>query len=144
MTKLPIFLATAAVLAFASPASAENQISGMLTRGASRTLVEEVTFSKQRVTGLDWVSYPTLRFKEHPKVTTIQISHMDEVVDVAGSQTGYVGPRYRGVGESIEAPVPPAIGNAVFDATGVRMRQIPLTPAKVRDALHQAGRLYTA
>jgi CO/xanthine dehydrogenase Mo-binding subunit len=127
-----------------NPASAENQISGMLTRGVSRTLVEEVTFSKQRVTSIDWIGYPTLRFKEHPKVTTIQLSHMDEVVDVAGSQTGYVGPRYRGVGESIEAPVPAAIGNAVFDATGVRLRQIPLTPAKVRAALAAAGRLYKA
>jgi CO/xanthine dehydrogenase Mo-binding subunit len=127
-----------------NPASAENQISGMLTRGISRALVEEVTFSKQRVTGLDWVSYPTLRFADHANVTTISIAHMDEVVDAAASQTGYPGARYRGVGESIEAPVPPAIANAVFDATGVRFRQIPLTPAKVRKGLAAAGRLYKA
>jgi len=68
----------------------------------------------------------------------------DEIADLTLSQTGLPGPRYRGVGESIEAVVPAAIGNAVFDATGVRMRQIPLTPAKVRDALRQAGRLYKA
>jgi CO/xanthine dehydrogenase Mo-binding subunit len=125
-----------------NPASAENQITGMLTRGTSRALVEEVVFSKKRVTSLDWVSYPTLRFKDHPKTTPIVISHMDEVMDLAASQTSFPGPRYRGVGESIEAPVPAAIGNAVFDATGVRMRQLPLTPAKVRNALAAAGRLY--
>ncbi len=127
-----------------NPASAENQITGMLIRGASRTLLEEVTFSKQRLTSLDWVSYPILRFRDHPTVTPIVISHTDEVVDVAGSQTGLAGPRYRGVGESLEAAVPAAIGNAVFDATGVRMRQVPLTAPKMRNALAAAGRLYKA
>jgi CO/xanthine dehydrogenase Mo-binding subunit len=125
-----------------NPASAENQIVGMLTRGASRAIFEEVTFSKKRVTSLDWVSYPMLRFKDHPHTTPIVIAHYDEVMDLAASQTSIPGPRYRGVGESIEAPTPAAIGNAFFDATGVRMRQIPLTPAKVRDALAAAGRLY--
>ena len=127
-----------------NPASAENQITGMLVRGVSRTLFEETTFSKQRLTSLDWVTYPILRFKEHPNVTPIVISHTDEVVDVAASQTGLAGPRYRGVGESIEAVVPAAIGNAVFDATGVRMRQVPLTATKMRNALAAAGRLYKA
>ena len=47
-----------------NPASAENQIIGMLIRGASRVLFEEATFSKQRLTSLDWVSYPILRFKD--------------------------------------------------------------------------------
>jgi nicotinate dehydrogenase subunit B len=124
-----------------NPASAENQITGMLVRGASRTLVEGMAFSKKRVTGLDWVTYPILRFGDTPTVTPIVISHIDEVTDVAGSQTGIAGPRYRGVGESIEAAVPAAIGNAFFDATGVRMRQVPLTPVKVRKALAAAGRL---
>jgi CO/xanthine dehydrogenase Mo-binding subunit len=127
-----------------NPASAENQLTGMLVRGASRTIYEQITFSKQRVTGLDWVTYPILRFKETPTVTPVVMGHQDEVADLSISQTGLPGPRYRGVGESIEAVVPAAIGNAFFDATGVRMRQIPLTPVKVRDALRRAGRLYTA
>jgi nicotinate dehydrogenase subunit B len=127
-----------------NPASAENQITGMLVRGVSRTLFEETTFSKQRLTSLDWVTYPILRFKDHPSVTPMVISHTDEVTDVAGSQTGLAGPRYRGVGESIEAVVPAAIGNAIFDATGVRMRQVPLTAPKMRNALAAAGRLYKA
>jgi nicotinate dehydrogenase subunit B len=127
-----------------NPASIENQIEGMLTRGASRTLFEQLTFSKQRVTGLDWVSYPILRFKEHPNVTGAVIPRPDEVVSASRSPQGIAGPRYRGAGESLEAAVPAAIGNAVFDATGVRMRQAPFTPAKVRNALKAAGRLYTA
>ena len=126
-----------------NPASIENQMIGMLVRGVSRTLLEELTFSKQRVTGLDWVSYPILRFKQHPNVTVQSIGHTDEIVTAALSPQGIAGPRYRGAGESLEAVVPPAIGNAVFDATGVRMRQVPLTPAKVREALKAAGRLYT-
>ena len=125
-----------------NPEAADNQIKGMMTRGVSRTLLEEVTFSKNRLTSLDWVSYPIMRFKEHPNVTAVVISHPDEVVDAAASQTGLAGPRYRGVGESLEAVVPAAIGNAVFDATGVRFRQIPLTPAKIHKGLAAAGRLF--
>jgi CO/xanthine dehydrogenase Mo-binding subunit len=124
-----------------NPGSAHSQISGMLVRGVSRTLLEQVVFDKHRVTSLDWVGYPTLRFKNSPTVTTIPIAHMDEVTDIAASGSGYAGPRYRGVGESVECLVPAAVGNAVFDATGVRLRQIPLTPAKVREALNVAGRL---
>jgi CO/xanthine dehydrogenase Mo-binding subunit len=122
-----------------NPASVENQMSGMLVRGASRTLLEQVQFSKQRVTGLDWVTYPILRFQDHPNVTTIVISRPNEVVPASLSPQGVAGPRYRGAGESLEAVVPPAIANAFFDATGVRMRQGPLTPAKVRAALKAAG-----
>ena len=122
-----------------NPASVENQMTGMLVRGAGRTLIEAVGFSKQRVTGLDWVSYPMLRFGDHPAVTTIAIGHPNETATAATSPQGLAGPRYRGAGESLEAPVPAAIGNAFFDATGVRMRQIPLTPAKVRAALKVAG-----
>ena len=75
-----------------NPASAENQISGMLVRGASRTIFEQVTFSKKRVTGLDWVSYPILRFKESPTVTPIVIWHQDEVTDVAAVADRASGP----------------------------------------------------
>jgi CO/xanthine dehydrogenase Mo-binding subunit len=126
-----------------NPGLVENQVTGMLIRGASRTIFEEVVFSKNRITSSDWVSYPTLRFKESPTVTAIAIGHTDEIADLTNTNSGYVGPKYRGAGESLEAAVPAAIGNAFFDATGVRMRQIPLTAAKVRNALATAGRLYT-
>jgi CO/xanthine dehydrogenase Mo-binding subunit len=125
-----------------NPALVENQLVGMATRGVSRTLIEEATFNKRRTTALDWVSYPIMRFKEHPPVKAIVISRPDEVVSASLSPVAIAGPRYRGAGESLEAAVPAAIGNAFFDATGVRMRQIPLTPVKVRKALAAAGRLY--
>jgi CO/xanthine dehydrogenase Mo-binding subunit len=126
-----------------NPGLVENQLVGMLVRSVSRVLFEEVTFDKQRVTSLDWVSYPILRFKETPKVTAIVLGRT-EVVAGAASPIKMAGPRYRGVGESMEAAAPAAIGNAVFDATGVRMRQVPLTPAKMRAALKAAGKLVTA
>jgi nicotinate dehydrogenase subunit B len=121
-----------------NPGLVENQLVGMMIRSVSRTLFEGVTFSKQRVTSLDWVTYPILRFKESPAVTAIVIGHT-EVVPAVNSPIKMAGPRYRGVGESMEAAAPAAIGNAIFDATGVRMRQVPLTPAKVRAALKAAG-----
>jgi CO/xanthine dehydrogenase Mo-binding subunit len=110
----------------------------MLIRSVSRTVYEEVTFSKKRVTALDWVSYPILRFKESPNVT-VSVIGRTEVVPAAQSPIKMAGPRYRGVGESMEAAAPAAIGNAVFDATGIRMRQVPLTPAKMRAAFKAAG-----
>jgi CO/xanthine dehydrogenase Mo-binding subunit len=121
-----------------NPASVENQMIGMLVRGAGRTTIEQVAFSKQRVTALDWATYPMLRFKDSPAVTPIVIGHPTETATAATSPQALAGPRYRGAGESLEAVVPAAIGNAVFDATGVRMRQIPLTPAKVQAALKAA------
>jgi len=61
------------------------------------------------------------------------------MVGSAASPIKMAGPRYRGVGESMEAAAPAAIGNAIFDATGVRMRQVPVTAAKMRAALKAAG-----
>jgi CO/xanthine dehydrogenase Mo-binding subunit len=121
-----------------NPGLVENQLSGMLIRSVSRTLFEEVKFNKQRLTSLDWNSYPILRMADSPTVTTIAISHT-EIVPAANSPIKMAGPRYRGVGESMETPGPAAIGNAVFDATGVRLRQVPFTPAKVLKALKAAG-----
>ena len=109
-----------------NPAAAESQIMGNLVMGASRALVEAVTFSKTRVTSTDWVSYPILRFKDYPKVTTITISRSD------------IAPA--GMGEASHGPVLAAIANAVFDATGVRIRQAPMTPAVVRATLKAAGK----
>ena len=108
-----------------NPASAENQIMGNLVMGTSRALVEAVKFNKTRVTSTDWVTYPILRFKDAPKVTTIGISRPD------------IAPA--GMGEATHGPVLAALANAVFDATGVRMKQAPLTPDVVRATLKAAG-----
>jgi len=109
----------------AAPAQAENNMSGALIMGVSRALTEEVTFDKGRVTSLDWVSYPLLRFKDHPAVTTIVVQRADL--------------QSTGNGEPPTAAAAAAIANAFFDATGVRLYEAPMTPAKVRAALKAAG-----
>jgi CO/xanthine dehydrogenase Mo-binding subunit len=108
-----------------NPALIQNQLEGMLIQGTSRALLEQVSFTKNRVTSFDWVSYPTLRFKEAPKVTTAVTQRLNDI--------------YRGAGESMVVPTVSAIANAFFDATGVRMRSAPMTPSRVRAALKAAG-----
>jgi nicotinate dehydrogenase subunit B len=108
-----------------NPALVENQISGNLVMGLSRALNEEVAFTKGHVTGLDWVSYPILRFKDHPKVTTVVVQRTDKLP--------------LGAGEPPQTTVAPAVANAFFDATGVRIREAPMTPARVRATLKAAG-----
>jgi CO/xanthine dehydrogenase Mo-binding subunit len=104
-----------------NPALVENQISGQLVQAASRTLKEEVTFSTTNVTSLDWKSYPILRFAESPGVTPIVVQRVDQ--------------KSTGAGEEIVAAASAAIANAFFDATGIRLRDYPLTPARVKPAL---------
>jgi CO/xanthine dehydrogenase Mo-binding subunit len=108
-----------------SPALLAQQMEGCLVQGTSRALLEEVKFSKSRVSSLDWYSYPILRFKDSPEVTTIVIDNKKE--------------KSSGAGEPSTAPVPAAIANAFFDATGVRMTAYPMTPARVRAVLAEAG-----
>jgi CO/xanthine dehydrogenase Mo-binding subunit len=108
-----------------NPASVENQIEGCLVQGVSRALIEEVRFTRVRQTSLDWVSYPVIRFKEAPGVTTVVIQRLD--LPSAGS------------GEPTTAAVSAAIANAFFDATGVRLFRVPMSPAYVRKALATAA-----
>ena len=103
----------------------ENQMSGALIMGTSRALWEEVGFNKARVTTLDWVSYPLLRFADSPLVTTVPVQRTD--LQPTGS------------GEPPAAPVAAAIANAFFDATGVRVTEAPMTPARIRATLKAAG-----
>jgi CO/xanthine dehydrogenase Mo-binding subunit len=103
-----------------------NQMSGSLIQSASRLLHEELQFDKKRVTSRDWVSYPILRFKDTPKVTTVIVHRNDR--DASGS------------GEPPLLSASAAIPNAIFDATGVRMTHAPLTPARVRGFLQAAGK----
>jgi CO/xanthine dehydrogenase Mo-binding subunit len=91
---------------------------GQVIQGMSRALVEEVKFDKAvgRVTSNDWDSYPVLEFGDAlPEINTVLINNLK------------VPPT--GAGETIITLIASAIGNAVYDATGVRMRQIPMTPA---------------
>ena len=104
-----------------NPAFLENQISGQLVQAVSRMLKEEVTFSTTGVTSLDWNSYPILRFEECPEVTPIVVQRLGE--------------KFSGGGEECLSPAASAIANSLFDATGVRLREYPLTPARVLAAI---------
>jgi CO/xanthine dehydrogenase Mo-binding subunit len=104
-----------------NPGFIENQITGQLVQTASRMFHEEVTLNTTNVTSLDWSNYPILRFEESPEVHPIVVQRMDQ--------------RSTGAGEEVMAACAGAIANAFFDATGVRMREFPMTPKRVLAAL---------
>ena len=104
-----------------NPDGLRNQIEGCILQTVSRTLKEQVNFDRSMVTSLDWASYPILTFPEVPDVVIDLIDRPNE-------------PPWGG-GEPACAVVPAAIGSAVFEATGVRLRSVPFTPAKVSAAL---------
>jgi nicotinate dehydrogenase subunit B len=104
-----------------NPDSLRNQIEGSIMQTLSRALHEEVKFDRSRVTSIDWISYPILTFPEMP------------AIEVALIDRPTLPPL--GAGEAGTAPVAAALGNAVFDATGLRLRAAPFTPARVRAGL---------
>ena len=104
-----------------NPDGVKAQIEGNVMQTVSRTLIEELTFDRSMVTSLDWASYPILKFPQIPEVVI-------ELIDRPSEKPW-------GAGEPSAAVVPAAISNAVFDATGARLRSIPYTPAKVKAAL---------
>ena len=104
-----------------NPDAVRAQVEGNILQAVSRTLHEEVLFDQAGVTSTDWASYPILTFPDAP---AIDIELLGTVRD-----------KPLGAGEAASAPVPAAIGNAVFDAIGARMRKVPLTEARVRAAL---------
>jgi nicotinate dehydrogenase subunit B len=104
-----------------NPDGLRNQIEGNIVQTVSRVLKEEILFSQSKVTSVDWASYPILRFPDVPEVAMDLIDRPDQAP--------------WGAGEPTAALVPAAIGNAVFNAIGVRLRSVPFTPAKVMAAI---------
>ena len=104
-----------------NPNTVGQQVEGCVVQGVSRALLEEVKFSKSRVTTLDWEAYPILRYKDAPEITYTLLNRPEL--------------RSSGAGEPATAPVAAAIANAFFDATGKRIRTMPMTPARVRATL---------
>jgi nicotinate dehydrogenase subunit B len=107
-----------------NPDGLKNQIEGNVIQTVSRTLIEDLKWDRGMVTGVDWESYPILRFPDVPLV------HMD-LIDRPTE-------RPWGAGEPTAAVVPSAIANAIHDAVGVRLRSVPFTPDKVLAALKTA------
>jgi CO/xanthine dehydrogenase Mo-binding subunit len=126
-----------------------TQMSGALIQGLSRAMLEQVTFNKDRVTSLDWVSYPILRFKDAPTVTLVNVHPGKYTVTRPGDTSQDVqkgnaeafaeGWLLSGSGEPPSVGIGSAVANAFFDATGVRIRQAPMNPATVRQVLKDAG-----
>jgi nicotinate dehydrogenase subunit B len=105
-----------------NPDGLAKAIEGNVVQGISRTLWEEVKFNDKAVTTADWVSYPILDITESPeKIETVLIDHPE----IAPS----------GAGEPSIRPLAAAIANAIFDATGVRMRRVPFSPDRVKQSM---------
>ncbi len=108
-----------------NPDGVRAQVEGNIIQTLSRTLYEEVAFDRHRVTSVDWASYPILPFPEVPRIEI-------ELIDRPGE-------RPLGAGEPSSAPVAAALANAVFDATGVRLRTVPFRAERVKAALVRRG-----
>jgi nicotinate dehydrogenase subunit B len=106
-----------------NPDGVLNQLEGGVVQVTSWALKEQVQFDDQRITSTDWDSYPILRFSELPRVDIELISRPDEPS--------------LGVGEGVTGPTAAAIGNAVYNALGVRVRDLPLQFDRIVQALSQ-------
>ena len=107
-----------------NPDCVKAQLEGNILQTLSRALHEEVVYDRDRVTTVDWASYPILTFPEVPKLDLELIQRLDQPP--------------LGVGEAASTPVGAALANAVFDATGVRLRTVPFRADRMKAAL--AGR----
>jgi CO/xanthine dehydrogenase Mo-binding subunit len=109
-----------------NPDGVRNQIEGNIVQGCSRALMEEVNFDSAGVKNLNWNTYPIIKFSEVPAVDIVLINHPE------------LPPM--GAGEASTTAVAAAIGNAIFDAVGVRLRQVPFTPERLRNELTTSSR----
>ena len=107
-----------------NPDGVINQVEGGAVQSASWTLREQVRFDRDKITSAGWDSYPILRFTDTPEV-------MVRVMDAPGEAEV-------GAGEVAQGPVAGAIGNAVADAVGVRVRDLPLTRERVTQAIEES------
>jgi CO/xanthine dehydrogenase Mo-binding subunit len=114
-----------------NPEALRRTVEGGAMHALSRTLHEEVTFDTEKVTSVDWVSSPTLTHLDTPERIEIVLVNGDPHPQRPDL------PHY-GAGETICKPMLAAVANAVFDATGVRLRRVPFRDARVLAALKSA------
>ncbi len=105
-----------------NPDGVRNQIEGGIVQALSWSLFESVRFDAQRITSTDWSSYPILRFSSVPENLTVRL------VDRPGTA-------FLGCGEAAQGPATAALANAVANATGKRIRDLPFTAARVKAAM---------
>jgi nicotinate dehydrogenase subunit B len=100
-----------------NPDGVRHQIQGNVIQSTSRALMEEVSFDRNAVTSREWGAYPIIKFPDIPKIDVLMLPRRDQPP--------------LGVGESASVPSAAAIANAIFDATGVRFRELPFTPERI-------------
>jgi nicotinate dehydrogenase subunit B len=108
-----------------NPETIKHVIDRQMVWQTGRTLFEEVRFDENMVTSVDWLTYPVIKMPSVPKLIDIVL------IDRPGIA-------FSGAAEHACGPIPAAIGNAVFDATGARLRRVPFTPERVKEALSKA------
>jgi nicotinate dehydrogenase subunit B len=100
-----------------NPDGIRHQIHGNVIQSTSRALMEEVSFDRHSVTSREWGAYPIIKFPDVPKIDVLMLPRPDQPP--------------LGVGESASVPSAAAIANAIYDATGVRFRELPFTPERI-------------
>ena len=100
-----------------NPEGVRHQIHGNVIQSTSRALMEEVSFDRASVSSREWGAYPIIKFPDIPRIDVLMLPRQDQPP--------------LGVGESASVPSAAAIANAIFDATGVRFRELPFTPDKI-------------
>jgi nicotinate dehydrogenase subunit B len=100
-----------------NPDGVRHQIHGNVIQSTSRALMEEVSFDRHSVASREWGAYPIITFPSVPKIDVLMLPRQDQPP--------------LGVGESASVPSAAAIANAIFDATGVRFRELPFTPERI-------------
>ena len=106
-----------------NPDGVTNQAEGGIVQAISWTLKEQVRFDRTRITSRDWESYPILNFADVPTIETVLLDRPDEA--------------WLGVGEGMVGPTAAAIANAVCNAMGVRVRDMPITRERILAAMEQ-------
>ncbi|KJC60798.1 aldehyde dehydrogenase [Bradyrhizobium sp. LTSPM299] len=105
-----------------NPEGVRHQIEGNVIQSTSRALMEEVSFERGAVTAREWGAYPIIKFPDLPEIDVLMLPRQDQPP--------------LGVGESASVPSAAAIANAIYDATGVRFRELPFTPERILKGLH--------
>jgi len=106
-----------------NPDGVRHQIHGNVIQSTSRALMEEVSFDRTAVTAREWGAYPIIKFPDVPKIDVLMLPRQDQPP--------------LGVGESASVPSAAAIANAIYDATGVRFRELPFTPERILRGLRE-------
>jgi CO/xanthine dehydrogenase Mo-binding subunit len=118
--KVPCVVMAADIGLVVNPDGAKNQLEGGIVQAVSLTLKEQVAFDRRQITSRDWSGYPVIRFPEVPNIEIVLMERSDPPL---------------GAGEGSLPPTSAALANAFAHATGRRLRELPMTPERVKASL---------